>query len=441
MTQPVVLLSVPALREQDVDSMPNLSRLAGNGDRARLSPGFPAVTCPVQANMTTGVLPNRHSVVANGFFYRDRGEFEMWTAWNDCILAPQIWDTLHERRPGTTSAVWFPLHSKGCGADYLCTPAPLHNPDGTESMWCHTRPEDLYPRLIEQLDHFPLHHFWGPLANIASSEWIADSATLTAKQHRPDFFYIYLPQLDYAAQRVGPNDPLAALAVAQLDELLGRLFEGFRKAYESEPLWIVASEYAIQPVDHVVYPNRVLREAGLLKIMDNTDRGEILDVVESPAWAMADHQHAHVFVRNADPTVIDRVASLFKNHTGIAKVLAGSDRERYGLDHPRSGEVVLVSEPNSWQAYYYWLDDARAPDFAYHVDIHRKPGYDPIEMHLDIANPRVPLDATLAKGSHGAPVLGAAQHGVILASQPGMFKSQGLADTDVHDLVLCQFGI
>ena len=441
MTQAVVLLSVPALRDQDVASMPNLSRLTGNGDRARLAPGFPAVTCPVQANMTTGVGPNRHGVVANGFFYRDRGQFEMWTAWNDCIGAPQIWDTLHERRPGTTSAVWFPLHSKGCGADYICTPAPIHNPDGTESMWCHTRPDDLYPWLIARLDQFPLHHFWGPLANIASSEWIADSATEAAKRYQPEFFYIYLPHLDYAAQKVGPDTPGAAHAVAQLDEVLGKLVEGFREAYQSDLLWIVASEYTIQPVDHVVYPNRVLREAGLLKVEDNTDSGEILDVVESPAWAMADHQHAHVFVRNADPAVIDRVVKRFEKLEGIAEVLVGEDRKRYALDHPRSGEVILVSQPNSWFAYYYWLDDSLAPEFASNVDIHRKPGYDPIEMHLDIADPRVPLDATLAKGSHGAPVRDEANRGVILSSQAGVFDSATLADTDVYGLVLRQFGV
>lgn len=441
MTQPVVLLSVPALREQDLAAMPNLSALAANGDRARISPGFPSVTCPVQANMTTGVTPDRHGVVANGFFYRDRGEFEMWTAWNECILAPQIWDTLHERRPGTTSAVWFPLHSKGCGADYICTPAPIHNPDGTETMWCHTRPEDLYPRLIEKHDQFPLHHFWGPLANISSSEWIAESAASAAAEYRPDFFYIYLPHLDYAAQRVGPEDPLSLLAVEQLDEVLGRLFADFRAAYEVDPLWIVASEYTVLPVDHVVYPNRVLREAGLIRVQDNTDSGEVLDVAGSPAWAMADHQHSHIFVKDSDPKVIDRVAKLFKNYEGIAEVLVRGDRKRYDLEHDRSGDVILVSQPNSWQAYYYWLDDAVAPDFAYNVDIHRKPGYDPIEMHLDIADPRVPLDSTLAKGSHGAPPLHESQRGVILASQPGIFASQTLADTDVYATVLRQFGI
>ena len=196
MPEHVILLSVPGLRAKDLAAMPNLRALAA--DEMTLVPSFPCVTCPVQANMTTGKLPSGHGVVANGFYWRDKRQVEMWTAWNETIAGPQIWDVLHDKRPGTTSAVWFPLLSKGCGADYICTPAPIHNPDGSESLWCYTRPTEMYGQLRERLGHFPLVHFWGPLANIQSTSWIADSAVDGARQFRPNFFYIYLPHLDYA---------------------------------------------------------------------------------------------------------------------------------------------------------------------------------------------------------------------------------------------------
>lgn len=421
--------------------MPNLRRMADDGELAALVPSFPCVTCPVQANMTTGELPGTHGVVANGFYWRERREVEMWTAWNDCITAPQIWDVLHQQQPGTTSAVWFPLHSKGCGADYVCTPAPKHNPDGTESLWCYTKPEDWYEELLAQFDHFPLQHFWGPLANIHSSNWIVDSAVYSARRFRPNFFYIYLPHLDYAAQKTGPDSELATIALGQLDVAIGRLMEGLRDAYAPhEPLWLVASEYVIAPVDHVVYPNRVLREAGLLEVRDEGE-GELVDLAGSRAWALADHQLSHVFVSNADQPTIDRVVDLFRGAEGIDEVLTRDEQARYGLDHQRSGEVVLVSSPRSWQAYYYWLDDAQAPKFARTVDIHRKIGYDPIEMHIDPAAMGISLNATLNKGSHGAPAREAAQRGVILSSQNGVLVGGSLADTDVFELVLRQFGI
>ncbi len=441
MPQRVVLISVPALREQDLGRMPVLAEMAAGGSRARLTPGFPAVTCPVQADMTTGVRANRHGVVGNGFFYRDHGEFEMWTAWNECIQAPQIWDVLHERRPGTTSAVWFPLHSKGCGADYICTPAPIHNPDGSESLWCYTRPEPLYAELIEELDHFPLHHFWGPLANISSSEWIIDSAVRAAGRYRPDFFYIYLPHLDYSPQKFGPDDEMSHIATTQLDEALGRLRDGFTGAYDEEPLWLVASEYVIGAVDHIAYPNRVLREAGLLAITREEQGGEILDVANSPAWALTDHQLSHVFVKDGDPQVIERAAALFRGAEGIAEVLVGAEKARYALDHARSGDVVLVSAADSWQAYYYWKDDAQAPSFARTVDIHRKPGYDPCEMHIDQAAGGIALDAALVRGSHGAPSKEEWQRGMIVASQPGVLAGSTLEVVDVFSTVLRQFGL
>jgi hypothetical protein len=253
-----------------------------------------------------------------------------------------------------------------------------------------------------------------------------------------------------------------------LDEALGRLLSEFDKAFAEAPLYLVASEYGIVPVDHVTYPNRVLREAGLLAVEQRED-GEHLDLAKSAAWALVDHQFSHVFVRDRDPQVIRRVAELFRGHEGIAEVLLDEEKARYGLDHERSGEVVLVSTANSWQAYYYWLDDARAPKFARTVDIHQKPGYDPVELFLDPAvlkamaamaaqagggppaggpvgkgmrpAPGIPIDATLVRGSHGAPAREPSQRGVIISSERGVLVGNALADTDVCDLVLRQFGL
>jgi Type I phosphodiesterase / nucleotide pyrophosphatase len=441
----VVLLSVPGLRGKDVAAMPNLRGLVGGGDQTALVPSFPCVTCPVQVNMTTGKPPAHHGVVANGFYWRDKRQVEMWTAWNDVIESPQIWDILAQHDPEIRSAVWFPMLAKGAEAEWVCTPAPIHNPDGSESLWCYTRPQQLYGELRDALGHFPLQHFWGPLANIKSTAWIADSAIYLARRERPNFFYIYLPHLDYAAQKHGPDSPEALQALTDLDGVLGRLIAGFGEAYgglssrKDEPLWLVVSEYAIGSVSHVVYPNRLLREAGLLTVRE-TDEGEQLDFAASKAWAMVDHQFSHVFV-NGGAAEIARVKDVFTGGDGIDEVLGGDELAKYDLNHERSGEVVLISTPASWQAYYWWLDDARAPRFARTVDIHRKPGYDPVELHFDFATKSIPLDAARVKGSHGAPARDEWQHGVMLTSQPGVLEGPPMADTDVFDLVLRQFGI
>lgn len=449
MTDHVVLLSVPGLSTSHLERMPHLQRMTSGGDQAPLAASFPAVTCSVQANMTTGLPPSEHGVVGNGFYWRDEappnsasklGQLEMWTAWNDCIQRPQIWDLLHEHDRSLTSAMWFALHNKDCGADSICTFAPIHNPDGSESLWCYTRPTELYGSLRDELGHFPLKHFWGPLAGIPSTEWIVSSAIQVAKAQRHNFWYIYLPHLDYAAQKEGPNSERALAALGELDEQLGRLFDEFQSLHTGDSLlWLVASEYAITPVDHVSYPNRVLRELDFLSL-DETQGVELLDIPGSRAFAMADHQLSHVFVKDRSPEVIQTIVERFRREPGIAEVLTHGELNRYELNHSRAGDVVLVSEPNSWQAYYWWLDDQRAPDFARTVDIHRKPGYDPVELFFDPVTKGIPLDATLVRGSHSAPVRDESQQGLLLSSERGVFVEQTMADTDVAGIVLSQFG-
>ncbi len=438
-----VLLSIPGLRDRDLPSMPRLSALAKAGATTPLRSSFPCVTCPVQANMTTGLLPDRHGIIANGFFWRDKGEVEMWTAWNDCIQAPQIWDLLHQHDPQLTSAVWFPLHSKGAGADFICTPAPIHNPDGSESLWCYTKPTELYGELRDALGHFPLMHFWGPLANIKSTDWIVDSAVLGAKKFRPRFSYIYLPHLDYAAQKSGPDSPQALTALGELDAAIGRLIDGYVAAGMDDILWLAASEYAIGEVSVVGYPNRVLREAGMLSLDVDSEGRETLNVRESRAWALVDHQFAHVFVNDAGD--VSRVAELFRKDPTVAEVLSGTDLARCAFDHERSGEVVLISRPDAWFAYYWWLDDAKAPPYARTVDIHRKPGYDPVELFIEMPARAIPLNAGLVKGSHGHPE--ASRGGVLVASDARVCdtaRTSGagfLSDVDLARIVVCDLGL
>lgn len=440
MSAHVVVLSIPGLRAQDLTRMPRLAALSEAGDQKPLSASFPAVTLCVQANMTTGEPPTQHGVVANGYYWRDTGEVEMWTAWNDKVLRPQLWDRLHQQDPELTSAVWFPMFSKGCGADYVCVPAPIHNPDGGESLWCYTKPDGLYQDLRDRLGHFPLQHFWGPLAGIQSTAWIVASAIEAAQRWRPNLFYIYLPHLDYAAQKHGPDAWEAHQACELLDGEIGKLIDGLDAAYGNyDLLWLAATEYVITPVHHVAYPNRLLRAAGLLKLTRDEDGKELIDFKNTPAWALCDHQHAHVFVN--EEADINRVIAALEGQQGIARVMTRDDQAAIGLDHPRSGDLVTVSEPGSWQAYYWWEDEDQAPAFARTVDIHQKPGFDPVEMHFDPATRGIPLDATLVRGSHGAPTVYPQQWGVLIASRAGVLESAAYRDTDVAGVVLGQFGV
>ena len=436
-----VLLSIPGLRAADLAAMPRLTALGKGGTTLPIAHTFPCLTCPSQAALTTGTGPQQHGVIANGFFWRERGEVEMWTAWNEAIQQPQIWTRLHRHDPSLTSAAWFPLLIKGAEADSICTPAPIHNPDGSESLWCYTKPTELYGQLRDVLGHFPLMNFWGPLANIKSTQWIVESAIVAARRFQPRFSYVYLPHLDYAAQKFGPDSPQAAAATVELDATIGRLQDGFAEAGLDDVLWVVASEYVITPVRGAGFPNRRLREAGLLTLIEQ-EGTELLDVRASRAWALVDHQLAHVFVKN--PADVERVAAVFRDDPSVCEVLTGTDRSRRNLDHPRAGDVVLISKPDQWFAYYWWLDDARAPAFARTVDIHRKPGYDPVELFIDMPARTIPLQPSLVKGSHGFPADEPSHRGVLISSTSTGVRPQAdgaIADTAVSNIILQNFGV
>jgi len=445
----VLVLSIPGLRAEDLSRMPVLAGLAAAGRAVPLAPGFPAVTCPVQATLTTGLPPAAHGVVANGLFDRGRGHLEMWISPDSVHRAPRLWDRIKTARPDVRTAAWFLLQSKHATADLVCLPAPKHNADGTETMWCHTNPEPLYARLRETLGEFPLHKFWGPVAGIESSRWIARSFVEASRPAPPHVAVVYLPHLDYAAQRSGPDSPPALAACGELDAEIGTLLEYFGGLVGRDDLVVlVVGEYRIRPVSHVLHPNRILREAGLLTVRD-TPEGEILDLAASRAWTLADHQVGHVYVH--DPATAGAVADLFRGRAGVGRVLVGDELVAAGLAagagpriESRCGDVVIESTLDSWQSYFSWLDDERAPAFARTIDIHRKPGYDPLELHLDrsrLPQIAIPLDATLVKGSHGAVDPSNPHETIFIASRPDITAAESLAMPEVAGLVEGLFGV
>ncbi len=438
MSSPIVLVSIPGLRRSDLSLLPQTMARLQQHSLGHIRHQFPSVTWPAQAHMLTGKLADEHGVVANGFYWRNDQRVEMWTAWNKVIERPQIWDLMRDRFPDKKSVAWFPMLSKGCNADFVAMPAPIHKPDGSEELWCYTKPQEFYGELLQSLGHFPLQHFWGPLANIKSSRWIADSVIQLTQKFHPDFFYIYIPHLDYAAQKFGPDSEEAQNAVRELDSLLLHLIDQLENQYHDMPVkWMLVSEYVIQSVDHVTYPNRILRQAGLLEtIPETTGSGEVIDFANSPAWALVDHQFSHVFVKNRNPEVIRKVSELFENVEGIQSILQGENRAALKMDHERAGDVILVSNPNSWQAYYWWSDDARAPSFARTVDIHRKPGYDPVELFFDPTTRSIPLNADLIKGSHGIVTDETVAQAVFITQGFHTSLPAEIRDTDVCDLIM-----
>jgi hypothetical protein len=390
--------------------------------------------------MLTGATPSEHGVIANGFYFPERSEVEFWVGRHSVIQRPTIFTRLARERPGITSAAWHLQNIKDADATFIVTPAPIHEPDGTMKLWCYSKPDGLYQELLTPLGHFPLQHYWGPLANIQSTRWILEGALWLAQHHAPNLQYIYLPHLDYAAQKNGPNSLEAGRSLEELDKALADFLERYEALPGAEKtVWILAGEYALTPVSGAIHPNRILREAGLLKVREERG-GEYLDLAGSDAFAMVDHQFAHVFVNRGDP---ERIAELFASSADIPDIIVGRERHAMGMDHPRSAPVILISRPDRWFSYYWWLDDAAAPPFARTVDIHAKPGYDPVELFIKMPERQIPLDASLVKGSHGAPVTQPDQQTVLITTEPRLLEAlpDPLRDVDIYQILCRCFGL
>ncbi len=431
---------------------PNLAKLAARGGMQPMATVTPAVTCTAQTSMLTGLLPRDHGIVANGWLFRDLMEIFFWRQSNRLVAGERVWDAGKARDPGFTCANLFWWYNIAASAEIGVTPRPMYPADGRKIPDCYATPQALRDELNTKLGHFPLFKFWGPATDISSSQWIADCTKHVRAKHRPTLTLVYLPHLDYNLQRLGPDHPDIAKDLTEIDGVAGQLID---EALGNDARVIVVSEYGITPVSTPVHLNRHLRDAGLLALRVELER-EYLDPPQCRAFAVADHQLAHVYV--ADPADIPRVKSLLEGIDGVEEVLDEPGKARHGLDHPRSGELVAIARADAWFTYYYWQDDARAPDYARTVEIHRKPGYDPVELFVDpkLGNPKVavgwrllkrklgfrtlldviPLDATLVKGSHGRPTDDPKDGPIFITSEPALAPESRVSVLEVKAHIL-----
>ncbi|MBX2920883.1 MAG: alkaline phosphatase family protein [Chitinophagaceae bacterium] len=423
---------------------PFLKSYISAGNLQTITPMLPAVTTSVQSTYITGKWPGEHGIVGNGWYDPVDAEIKFWKQSNKLVQAEKIWERAKKADPSFTVSKmcwWYNMYST---ADYSVTPRPNYLADGRKMPDCYSHPASLRDELQEELGQFPLFKFWGPGADITSTKWIADASVYTDKKYDPTLTLIYLPHLDYCLQKYGPDLSKISNHLQEIDKVVEDLVQYYTSRNASI---ILLSEYGITGVSKPVHINRLLRQHDLLGI--RVERGlELLDAGASKAFAVADHQVAHIYCN--DPAVYDKVKQLVSGLPGVALVLDREAQKKYHIDHARSGDIVLVADHDAWFTYYFWLDDAVAPDYARVVDIHKKPGYDPVELFmtskaraaykllrkkagLRYVMDVIPLDATLVKGSHGAVGAGKEFHPVLITNAP--VGKQELPATEVYDVI------
>ncbi len=451
--QKTVVLNIVGLTPDLIGpATPFLSDWLSDNSSASIESMLPAVTCSVQATYLTGKMPDEHGIVGNGWYFREMDEIKFWRQSNKLIQPPKIWERARAEYPDFTCANLFWWYNMNSSVDYLVTPRPIYKSDGVKIPDILTKPIDLRDELQDRLGQFPLFNFWGPNTTIHSSRWIADSAMMTDDKYDPTLTLVYLPHLDYNLQRIGPDNTEIEEDLKEIDAVCRDLITFYEK---QDANIILLSEYGISEVNRPVSLNRVLRENGYITVREEEGH-EVLIPGSSRAFAVADHQIAHIYIEDNDD--VGTVKKLLEDVPGVDEILDEEGKRKYHLEHERSGELVAVAEPDAWFTYYYWLDEEKAPDFAPTVDIHTKPGYDPAELFMDpgIPFPKlkagfrllqkklgfrylmdvIPTEGSMVKGSHGR-IPSDKNKGPLLASnRPELIEGSQLKPTEVHDVIL-----
>ncbi|MBI3879187.1 MAG: alkaline phosphatase family protein [Verrucomicrobia bacterium] len=482
--QRTVVINVVGLSESLLGPhTPAINAFRQAGALATIAPAFPAVTCTAQSNYVTGAPPSQHGIVANGWYDRSLAEVQFWKQSNHLVAAPKIWDELRARDPRFTCAKLFWWYNMYSTADWSITPRPMYPADGRKFFDIYAWPYALRPEIKKDLGEFPFPGFWGPAAGVDTpqgkadsvSRWVADSAKWVEEKNSPTLSLVYLPHLDYNLQRLGPGGAIGGTSyasphsadqsgtrVARPSETIARdlrlidaIFGDLIAFYQKRGVQVLLlSEYGITAVNQPIHLNRLFRSRGWLTVKEELGL-ELLDAGASKAFAVADHQVAHIYVN--DRNILNDVRSLLEKTDGIAQVMGDAEKTAAGIAHPRAGDLIAVAKENAWFTYYYWLDDARAPDFARCVDIHRKPGYDPVELFLDPKIPAVklkilsrllqkklgfrmlmdviPLDASLVKGSHGCAPADRREWPLVIAEKAALLPKPLLNSTDIYSVI------
>lgn len=387
----VIVLDIVGLQPEHITEAktPNIATLLE--EISPLQPPFPAVTVPVQTTLAEGRLPRAHGDVANGEYDREHDTVALWE--RDRENRYRLWEAAHDA--GLTTGVLFFQHLIGTNADVAVTPSPIEDENNNLlEMNCWTNPDDFYDMLREKHGHFPLHNYWGPMANEESSQWILNAATDAINQYDPDMLWVYVPHLDYAGLSQGPGAELEA-ELETVDKLVGEFLDAVQETPRWEETVInIVSEYGFHEVDSPVFPNRVLRDAGLLSVVEG-DGGEEVDLANSQAFVMVDHQIAHIYT-----DAVEEAQDVFTSLDGVDRVIDRDEQTGYAVDHPNSGDLVLIADETAWFQYYWWFDHDNAPPYATKMDIHAKPGFDPCELFVGETG-LTSLDPMRVGGSHG----------------------------------------
>jgi predicted AlkP superfamily pyrophosphatase or phosphodiesterase len=423
MVKRIIVIDIVGLESKHIseETTPNIFKISQTGETRELETVFPAVTCTVQSSLLSGSYPEIHGIISNGLYDRQHYSVSFWEQSSNLVQADRIWDIIKMHQNGSKTAVLFWQNTMYSNADFVLTPRPLHMEDKM-IMWCYSKPSGFYEKLSDKIGKFDLTWYWGPLVSKTSSEWIEMATEYVLENEKPNFLFTYIPHLDYSFQRNGTTYKDLKDDLRFVDELVGKLVKKVTSLGMSDDTqFIIFSEYGFTDVNSDIPLNSIFRENDLLAVRE-IEGLEYLDLEYSNAFAMVDHQVAHIYVKE---NYTNQVTKILEGIKGIDMILDNDLKQQFRINHKRSGDLIAISNKDKWFSYYWWFDQLKAPTFSRRVDIHRKPGYDPVELFFDPSTKSIPLNGKLVKGSHGRlPIQGQPANPVFVSNIKNIWSTE-----------------
>ncbi len=399
----VMVLDIVGLDISHLSSglVPTLSEIANGGEYGYLKPSFPSVTSTVQASVLSGKHPNQHGIISNGLYDKENYKVSFWEQSSNLVQTDRIWDILKKKNSSITTSIIFYQNTMYANSDYVITPKPIHLEDGSMDMWCYSKPPGYYESVTKTINEFDLFSYWGPFASFKSTEWISKCVEHTIENYKPNLLFAYFPQLDYSSQKFGKNSIQVKEDLKKIDQVVATIIKKVKDlGIYDKTEFIIFSEYGFNDVNAGIPINRILKQKDLLATRTIKNK-EYIDYEYSKAFAVVDHQVANIYLQNTNDKNL--LTSILQDVDGVDKIYDEKDKQLLKVDHPRTGDLVITSKKDKWFSYYWWIDDDKAPTFTKTVDIHRKPGYDPLDLFIDPNTKSISLNTSLIKGSHGRP--------------------------------------
>lgn len=324
----VVMISVDGLAGFYLDDpraeMPTIRALAAAGARSgQMRASTPTVTWPNHTTLVTGANPARHGVVGNNYLDRQTGKKVRLISdpvydKEQIVKVPTIYD-LAKAHGMKTAAVRWPATRNAPTLDWTIPDMSAGKP-----MLSHST-----PALLEACASAGIPFGTSGKAkdtNETTEATYTRIFNMVLHDQRPNLALLHIIEVDHIQHLHGPRTPQAYAAIKDADERVREVWEELKRDFPGKATLFVVSDHGFSPIQRTLFPNVVLRKAGLLVSATNGP----VRIVDQGGAALV-----YVLDREHRSSLIAQTRKALVGMEGVSKIIPAGSFKKYGVANPK----------------------------------------------------------------------------------------------------------